>query len=234
MIINDLTMSHMRRTWRRRRFTPSFAAFGVDVVMVVTSILLAWRGRVQLDWFEDAGNVDTIAQGAVIPMALAWLVALGLVGAYTPTTFGAGTTEYRRVLTASALTGGVIGVGCYLLRYPLSRGLFFLTFIIGVPLLLLGRNLLRRLIHRLHERGGLLQSVVLVGAPAQVDGVAGVLRRERWLGYDIVGAIVPPTDDVSMTAAGAGAGFDRPYRRPRPRVGPRHRALRRRGCELSP
>lgn len=95
------------------------------------------------------------------------------------TTFGAGTTEYRRVLTASALTGGVIGVGCYLLRYPLSRGLFFLTFIIGVPLLLLGRNLLRRLIHRLHERGGLLQSVVLGGAQR---------RSTRWPGCCVASA----------------------------------------------
>lgn len=57
MIINDLSMSHMRRTWRRRRFTPSFAAFGVDVVLVIISILLAWRGRVELDWFQDANDV---------------------------------------------------------------------------------------------------------------------------------------------------------------------------------
>lgn len=135
-------------------------------------------------------------------MAVAWIVGLTVVGSYAPTALGAGTTEYRKVLTASALTGGVIGVGCYLLRYPLSRGLFFLTFLVGVPLLLLGRHVLRRVIHRVHERGGLLHSVVLVGAPAQVDEVAGVLRRERWLGYEIVGAILPPSEELSVTAAG--------------------------------
>lgn len=122
------------------------------------------RALSQLDWFQDANDVDAIAQGAVVPMAVAWIVGLTVVGSYAPTALGAGTTEYRKVLTASALTGRVIGVGCYLLRYPLSRGLFFLTFLIGVPLLLLGRHVLRRVIHRVHERGGLLHSVVLVGA----------------------------------------------------------------------
>ena len=202
MIINDLSMTHMRRTWRRRRFAPAAAAFAVDVVVVLISILLAWKGRVGLGWFEAAGDVDEIVSAAVLPMAAAWVIALTLVGSHNPTFLGAGTTEYRKVLTASALTAGVIGVGCYLLRYPLSRGLFFLTFIIGIPLLLLGRHLVRRVIHRLHERGGLLQSVVLVGAPSQVDEVATVLRRERWLGYDIVGAIVPPTDQLSTTRSG--------------------------------
>lgn len=208
MIINDASMSNMsnmsnmRRTWRRRRFAPSAAAFLLDVVLVVTSIFLAWRGRVQIHWFQDAGDVDAIARGALLPMAVAWLVALVVVGSYDATTLGAGTTEYRKVLAASALTGGAIGVGCYLLRYPLSRGLFFLTFIIGVPLLLLGRHLLRRVIHRLHERGGLLHSVVLIGGPTQVDEVAGVLRRERWLGYEIIGAIVPPSEELSTTPGG--------------------------------
>jgi len=202
VIINDLTMSHMRRTWRRRRYTPSMMAFGVDVVVVVLSILLAWRGRVSIGWFEAATNVDEIAQGATLPMALAWLTTLLAVGAYDPTTMGAGTTEYRRVFTASTMTAGVIGVGSYLLQYPLSRGLFFLTFLVGIPLLLASRYVLRRLLHRTHERGRLLQSVVLVGAPAQVDEVARVLRREKWLGYDIMGAIVPPAEGISMTTGG--------------------------------
>jgi exopolysaccharide biosynthesis polyprenyl glycosylphosphotransferase len=135
-------------------------------------------------------------------MALAWLTTLLAVGAYDPTTMGAGTTEYRRVLTASTMTAGVIGVGSYLLQYPLSRGLFFLTFLVGIPLLLASRYVLRRLLHRTHERGRLLQSVVLVGAPAQVDEVARVLRREKWLGYDIMGAIVPPAEGISMTTGG--------------------------------
>jgi len=202
VIINDLSMTQIRRTWRRRRFAPSVAAFAADIIMVLVSIFLAWRGRTNLGWFEAAGDVDEITSAAVAPMAIAWLMALAVMGSYAPTSMGAGTNEYRKVLSASTLTAGVIGVGCYLLRYPLSRGLFFLTFLIGVPLVLLGRHLTRRVIHRIHERGGLRQSLVLVGAPAQVDEVATVLRREQWLGYDIVGAIVPPTDQISITRGG--------------------------------
>ena len=202
MIINDLTMSNMRRTWRRRRTAPSIAALLLDVVVVLTSIYLAWQGRAGLDWFNEAKDVDLIARTAIVPMALLWMVLLALSGAYGPNGMGAGTGEYRKVLNASLLAASALGVACYLLRFPLSRGLYFLTFLIGTPLLLIGRYCLRRVIHRVHERGHLRQNVILVGSPRQIDEVAGVLLREHWLGYEVVGAIVPPADALSVTARG--------------------------------
>ncbi|HPB71571.1 MAG TPA: sugar transferase [Phycicoccus sp.] len=195
-------MSNMRRTWRRRRTAPSVAALLLDIVVVVTSIYLAWQGRAGLDWFNEAKDVDLIARTAILPMALLWLTFLAVSGAYGPNGMGAGTSEYRKVLTASLLAASALGVACYLLRFPLSRGLYFLTFLIGIPLLLLGRYSLRRVIHRVHERGRLRQNVILVGSPRQIDEVAGVLVRESWLGYEVVGAIVPPADAMPVTPRG--------------------------------
>ena len=96
--------------------------------------------------------------------------------------FDVGTDEFRRVIRASLLTAGLIGVSCYLLKFPLSRGFFSLVFLLGIPALLVGRLALRRR-HAGPRRGSLLHRVLLVGAPRSVDDVAGVLRRERCLGY---------------------------------------------------
>ncbi len=194
VILSDLTMDAMRRSWRRRRVAPSLLALAVDLLLVLGSIYLAWQLRAQLSWFNEAKDVDWIASTAILPMAGIWIAILAMAGAYSPTVFAAGQTEYRRVLLASTATAGTIGVACYLLRFPLSRGMFFLTFVVGVPLTLIGRYATRRAMHRLHERGVWLQQVLLVGGPAQVADVAQVLQRERWLGYSIVGAVVPAED----------------------------------------
>lgn len=201
MILNELTMSDALRRWHRRRLAPSLMALAVDIIVVVLAIYLAWQLRNTLSWFPDARDVNVIAQTAIAPMALLWIGILALSSAYLPTGMGAGTSEYRRVVLASAITAGSIGVLCYLLRFPLSRGLFFLTFVVGVPLLLLGRNIVRRTVHRLHERQILTQKVLLVGGSQQVAEVAKVLRRERWLGYEIVGAAIPG-DELSRETIG--------------------------------
>ena len=38
---------------------------------------------------------------------------------------------------------GLLGVGCYLTKFPLSRGFYFLLFIVGVPALIFGRLVMR-------------------------------------------------------------------------------------------
>ena len=131
-----------------------------------------------------------------------WLVALWLAGGYARDVFGAGTDEYKRVLNASVVAAGLVGVGAYLAKFELSRGFFLLLFALGVPALIIGRFLLRRALYAARAHGALQQRVVIAGTPSHVDEIAGVLRRETWLGYDVVGALVPSWDGASDTAAG--------------------------------
>jgi exopolysaccharide biosynthesis polyprenyl glycosylphosphotransferase len=44
--------------------------------------------------------------------------------------------------------------------------------------------------------------VIIAGTPSHVDEVARVLRRETWLGYDVVGALVPAGLGAIETGAG--------------------------------
>ena len=80
---------------------------------------------------------------------------------------------------------------CYLLQLPLSRGFLLLTFLLGVPLLLLERFTLRKIVHGMRRRGRLLHRVIAVGGPSGIAEVYDSLRRAQYVGYQVVGACVP-------------------------------------------
>jgi exopolysaccharide biosynthesis polyprenyl glycosylphosphotransferase len=124
------------------------------------------------------------------------------VGAYARDIFGAGTEEYKLVVKASLLSAGLVGIGCFLTRFQLSRGFFLLAFTIGVPLLLAWRMLFRRSIQQTRKHGHLREGVIIVGNPRHVDDLAAVLRRESWLGYTVLGALVTPGTTIIETPAG--------------------------------
>lgn len=173
------------------------AALVIDLVMIGCSALLATYLRQILPVFEPPRGVTESVKLVGPLMVPGWLAAIWFAGGYRIHLFGAGTSEFKRVLNASLATTGLVGVGCYLFNFELSRGFFFLAFAIGVPLLLTGRLLLRAGIHRARRRGRLLHRVLIVGDSAHVDDIALVLRRESWLGYHVFGALLPEGDPAT-------------------------------------
>jgi exopolysaccharide biosynthesis polyprenyl glycosylphosphotransferase len=177
-------------------------AFLTDVVAVTVAGGAAALGRDHLSLFDPSSVQVSDTLGLAGPLMMGgWLVALWLTGGYTRDVFGAGTDEYKRVLHASLLAAGLVGVGAYLAKFPLSRGFFVLLFLIGVPALITGRFVLRRALYAARSRGAFLQRVVIAGTGPHVDEVTRVLRREAWLGYQVVGALLP---DRGRDETGAG------------------------------
>jgi hypothetical protein len=160
-----------------RHLAPS--AFVTDVLAVALAGLGAAVGRDRLGVFDPGLTVaDTLGLAGPL-MVGGWLLALWLVGSYSRDVFGVGTDEYKRVLNASVLAAGLVGVGAYLAKFPLSRGFFLLLFAIGIPALITGRFLLRRAPYAVRIHGALRQRVVIAGTPSHVAEAAGVLRRGR-------------------------------------------------------
>ena len=172
--------------------------FALDAIVVIASTVLAIVGRLELDLFTPS-TVDATHEnvGWLAPLiVIGWLLAIFAFGGYSASVFGAGPDEYKRVVHASLLTSGLIGVACYLAKYQLSRGFFLLVFLIAIPALIVGRLALRRAVHRAHVNGALRYRVVIAGSPGHIDEIAGVLRREAWLGYEVVGALCPDSDQT--------------------------------------
>lgn len=165
----------------------------LDLVLILLAILLAASLRQELGFLQDATDVNDIVGQAAVPIVIGWLVVLLAFGSYSPERLSAGIEEYKNVANASLVAAGLVGITCYLAKFPLSRGFFLFTFVIGTALLLLGRLLLRRTLHRLRRRGYFRQRVLVVGDDQHVDEIGAVLRRELWLGYEVIGALRGPS-----------------------------------------
>src|SRR3954466_1728916 len=184
------------------RYIPT-VAFGTDLVLVTCSVFAAIMGREAIPFANlpshNVGDSPTVA-GPV--MIIGWVIAIFLLGGYRPQVFGAGIEEYKHMVYASLWTAAAVGIGCHPLQFALSRGFFVLCFLIGIPALVLGRFLLRRSIHRARGHGALQHRVLIAGNEGHVDEIASVLRRETWLGYNVVGALTPEPGERTVTHSG--------------------------------
>ncbi len=191
------------RPRRPRVGTVPGTAFAVDALMMALASLAALAGRERLPVFDGWYDPTAVSMAITAPVMLALcLVAIAWRGGYRGAVFGAGTDEYRRVVAGAMLAAGVMGVVCYLAKYPLSRGYFLLVWAVGLPLLLLGRVAIRRGVHHARRRGTLIHQVLVAGSRSHVDEIVRVLNRESWLGYRVIGALTPRGDDAEETDTG--------------------------------
>ncbi len=173
-----------------------------DAVVIAASIGLALLLRQSLTFFPEALDVESNVDRIAPALVALWVAVLWAFRSYSERSMGAGTREYQRVLVASTSTAGMVGIASFLTQYPLSRGFFVLAFALGTAFLLVERFAIRRVIHSLRMRDRLTHSVILVGAPGHVDAIATVLGRERWLGFRVLGAAVPPEYGIEDTPRG--------------------------------
>jgi exopolysaccharide biosynthesis polyprenyl glycosylphosphotransferase len=196
------SVATLRIRSRALRALPLTALF-LDAVLVTATVMLAAYGRSRTVPFypgrlapglSDANDGRSLAQSVTmvaIPLVIGWIAVIALRGGYDRGIFGAGGDEYKAVVNSSLLTAALLGIGCYLTKFQLSRGFFVWAFVIGPILLACGRFLLRRSLHRARKHGSMAQRTMIVGSDDHVDAVASVLARETWLGYDVLGALVP-------------------------------------------
>ena len=163
-------------------------------------------------------------------MVVGWIAIIYLFGGYRADVFGAGTEEYKRVLNAGLLD-----------RRPPRRRLLPRQ-VPAVPRLLPLRLRLRRpglILGRLRAAQGHPERPDPRAACSRASSSPGRRRtstrsppcsqRERWLGYQILGAVTPVHDDRAETPAGI--PVRRRHRRddrPRRRIRRRRHLLRRR------
>lgn len=176
--------------WLRRLRT---AMFIVDAAIIAVSGYSARAIRF--------GDVDAMVAGSSAPwlsyhslaalVGLTWLVMLVFAGAYDRRVIGTGSDEYRRVLQASLVVVGLVGLASFLASLEVSRGWVLLAFPLGTAGLLGGRWAVRQALHRQRRRRQAMHQTLLVGDRTRVGSVAATLRRETHAGFDVVGVCLP-------------------------------------------
>ncbi|ROR55216.1 Undecaprenyl-phosphate galactose phosphotransferase WbaP/exopolysaccharide biosynthesis polyprenyl glycosylphosphotransferase [Luteococcus japonicus] len=194
LLKNNVSPSRLRiprRVTHRSRVVAPWILVAVDALTVLLATLIALAFRNIVPGFQDPVHVN-YSVSKLWPLAVViWLACLYSVGAYSDKNLGAGTDEYARTMHSSLMAAAFIGICCYLTRFDLSRGFYILLFAVGTPLLVLTRWMARRVIHILRRRNWLTRRVILAGNPQNIKEILAVAQRETWLGYYVVGALLP-------------------------------------------
>ena len=187
-----------------RKLRPFVAAMlVVDALMIAASVFVAAELRSAFDiWFADVALSDDVIGRSAIAFVVVWLFSLFFRGSYDVRQVGSGTAEYAAVTRASWFAAAGIAVIVFLLQIPLSRGLYLISFVVGLPLLLLGRWLVRRVLNRVRAAGKLRHRTLVLGAPAAVEEIASVVRRNQAAAYELVGACIQTQADLSLDVLG--------------------------------
>ena len=202
-----MSVMSQRETWLRYaarshtlRYQP-LTVFAVDLIVVCASLAIGAWGRQRWGLFPPPRGVGgSVARRAGHRRDLAachpaswWLHPDAVRRRYRrvpgrqPGDICHGRRGRHRVLPA---------------RISLSRGFYFIAFVLGGPALLLARWGLRRLVHKVREFGLLQHNVLLVGELASVEEVGRALSRERKLGYRVIGCLIPGSMRVARPPAG--------------------------------
>ncbi|AXK46872.1 sugar transferase [Brachybacterium saurashtrense] len=183
-------------TFRRLRLLSVLLMVALDVLAIVAAAGCAILVR---RWaLGPAADLSANVLDSAAPIALGFLLAIAVCGGYDPRLVPSGTELMRTLQYATLAAAGLSGTIVYLADIELSRAFFLAFFLLGPPLMLAHRMALRRMLGAARRHGRFRQGVLAVGSLDHIDGIARTLHRERWLGYDVVGAVTPAgTQDAS-------------------------------------
>ena len=190
-----------RPSWKRRYRQALILA---DVVVVV--LALACAQMVKLGRPVTATDVASVyASGLSVVVAIIWLSLLATYRTRSPRIIGVGFEEYRRVLSATLATVGVIAVALMILRPEYARGYLAVGLPLGFFGLVVGRQLCRYYLMRRRRRGDCMTSMLAVGDARAVRDLVKYLSREPSHGYSVIGVcLTGPSTKTSVEVPGVG------------------------------
>ncbi|MDP9165185.1 MAG: sugar transferase [Actinomycetota bacterium] len=186
------TVESHRPTWLRHY---QVALVVLDGVVLAASVTAAVALRFP-DRREDLHGVSYFAVAAAV--GLLWWVALALTRSYEARYLSEGPEEFHRVAQAAIRVAASLGIACYLMKLPLSRGFVVTVLPLAASSLLLGRWGARRVLKSRRHAGHWNHRVVVVGAAERVDELLLELQRTPDAGLEVV-AVCLADDGLDLT-----------------------------------
>lgn len=138
--------------------------------------------------FGGAGPRTTIA---LVVIAAAWPVALGVYGSRDTSVLGIGAEEYRRVVAASTHLFAVLAIAAFIYSDWLPVRIFAMVFGTGLVALLTVRWGSRRWLNKQRQMGLYLTPAVVVGEPNDVRYLVRRIAASEGAPYNVLGVILP-------------------------------------------
>lgn len=194
-----------------RRTKPTWErAYQRRLLVTDALILVVAIGASQWLWFGidstqrvaggERGAIAVSYQIASVVLLVLWLAALKLYGTRDARVVGSGFGEYTRVADSSFRVFGLVGITALLLQVSPARGYIITAFPVGVALLVVSRWGWRQWLRAERRKGRYLIRVLLVGSAGSVEHLHSEFSRRKYLGFEIVGACLPPAGSTGGDA----------------------------------
>jgi exopolysaccharide biosynthesis polyprenyl glycosylphosphotransferase len=136
------------------------------------------------------GHLGLVYAMLCLALPLLWIATLLLFGAYSVSSIGTGSDEFRKVLNAGfSLTAGM-AILSYAVNVELSREYLLLAMPTLTGADLCARFARRKRLHRRRASGQCMSTVLAVGPEPAVADLVTELRRDTYHGLDVVAACV--------------------------------------------
>ena len=172
---------------------PKLVLMTADLCAITIAIVLTYLLAAQLrqDYGVGGGPASFLPYaGLTLPF---WLGIFSHQRLYNTRFIGRRIDEIRRIVNAVIM--GVLSVAFtgYLFGELVARSALFVLFAVACALVVVEREIARRVFARLRHKGKLVRHVVIAGANPEGRELAAMLQSEPWLGYRVLGFV----DDVS-------------------------------------
>lgn len=174
------------RTWARRYRVRLFVT---DTAIILISTLGAMFLRFG---FDEAGTrvagfrTDYFTLSLLI--AATWMFTLAAYRTRDPHVVGVGVIEYKRVVSGTAITFGLLAIVFLVAKVDIARGYFVLALPAGMLGVLYSRWLWRRWLIRQRMFDHYLSRALVVGGFRDVDYVVRQIHQASGAAYKVVGA----------------------------------------------
>jgi exopolysaccharide biosynthesis polyprenyl glycosylphosphotransferase len=155
--------------------------FGATLVATLAAFVLRFQGAQYANWY--------LTLSALIPPV--WVGVLAMTHAYERRQLFVGNEEYQRVIRAGVRLTVGMALLSYVFKADLARGYLLIVLVLTTALSLLGRFVLRKLLHRARQRGRCMHRVLVLGHAAAVTQMTRQLHRRYHHGLQVVGACLP-------------------------------------------
>lgn len=143
-------------------------------------------------------GIDSQYVGYLVSTLCIWQLALYLKGSRRTDTLGVGSEEYKRVLSASLFTAGIVSIASMAGSLEVGRELVLAGILPGTLMLLFSRWMMRRVLHMRAKQGATLHRVIVVGEATDLTYLARQISAKSAGMYQIVGLIEDTNTPVAV------------------------------------
>ena len=171
-----------------------------DVLAVVAAVLLAYALE-RTVWYRPF-STERHRHFVLIGMATlpGWVVVFANQRLYSTRFISRRIDEARRIVNASFLGVVLVALAGSFSGSLVPRSALLALGLLTIVLVMIEREVARRIFARVRAHGGMLRHVVIAGANPEGRELAAMLQAEPWLGYRVLGFVDDSSTDPQPVA----------------------------------